>query len=924
MSDPRRSQPPCTEELHPSWRELVRSRMPELHLPPEREAEVVEELAQWLADASSHLEFHRQEEVDAFLQQQIPTWNDIESSLSRDRRPPRPIPGLENRSSSFTAGVFSDLRQAARMLAQRPGFTAIAVLAIGLGIGIASSVFSLVDYVLFRPLPVEQPRELVNIYASSPGGFLSEEPMAYPDFVDLQKMSRTLQEITASAMAMVAVEQGDEARIEIGTLATGNFFETFGIKAAAGRLLMPEDDQMGNPAAVAVLGHRAWKEMFDASPEAIGATLRVNGHALTIIGALPEKFTGLWPAVEPTLWLPMSLQPVLGASGTTNFGSPSESPLESRGSRWLWVVGRRASEASLAQTQDELTRLAANLSEAYTETNGDRRFVALPTREVRLIPGIDAGLKTASAVVMALVGLILLIVCANVGNMLLARALSRRREMATRLSLGAGRGRILRQLLVEGSLLALLGAAVGVSAAVFSNILLNRVELPIPIPLSLDLAIDWRVLLFTAGLAGFTAVVSSLAPAAETLRTNLITSLRDGGRISGNRSQRWQSGLVLAQVCLSVVLLVCAGLSARSLLNAQNIDLGFEPHGVVTASLAPGLQGYDEEESLAFYQRLQDDLSARPEVARVAYASHLPLSFWVNTAQVAPERDRHLPEEERNEVDMASAGAGYFEAMGIEILRGRSFETRDRDSSVEVAVVNETLARSFWPTGDAVGRRLVFGERSLEVVGVAQNGKYRTLGEKPRPFLYLALDQDEVESLLFLTVRFQNPELASPEVLRQTIRHHAPHLAESSLGTLEEAISPAMILPLLSGRLFGLLGALGLFLAAIGLYGVLAYAVARRTHEIGVRRAMGAQRHHVLSLVMRQGLGLTAVGVLLGAALAAALTRMLQSILYGISATDPWTFAAVVGVLFLVAALACCLPARRALRIDPLAALRHE
>jgi predicted permease len=339
-------------------------------------------------------------------------------------------------------------------------------------------------------------------------------------------------------------------------------------------------------------------------------------------------------------------------------------------------------------------------------SNREREFLVVAARDVRLLPTIDAGIKTGSAVVMALVGLVLLIACANVGNMLLARALSRRREMATRLSLGAGRGRIVRQLLVEGLLLAALGAGVGLAMAQVSNDLLNRLELPSMVPLSLDLRLDGRVLLYTAGLVGLTAVLFALAPAAETARTDLIAQLRAGARAGRGRSQRLQSGLVLAQVCLSLVLLVCAGLSARSLLNARDIDPGFDPRGVVTASLAPELQGYEEDEWLGLYERLREELAARPEIERVAYAGHLPLSLSVSTTDAVPERDRDLPEDEWHDADVVDVGAGYFETMRIEIVSGRSFEPRDRRDAPWVAVVNETMARAFWPEGGAVGQRL--------------------------------------------------------------------------------------------------------------------------------------------------------------------------------------------------------------------------
>jgi predicted permease len=925
MPNRRSPRRPRTGESPPDWRALVRERLPDLGLAPEREAEVVEELADLLAAAAADagIDLARSDEVDAFVHRQVPAWSRLAEAVGGGRRRSRSRPNLEGPTVSFSTGLGNDLRQAWRLLARRPGFTAVAVLATGLGIGLASAMFSLVDYALFRPVPVERPDELVNVYSSTPGGFLPEEPMAWPDVADLQRKSTTLAELTVAALTVVAVEHGGEARLDIGTLVAGNYFDTLGLRPAAGRLLSAGDDRRADPAPVVVLGHSAWWAMFGGSPEAIGATVRVNGRPLTVVGVVPADFTGLWPAIEPEVWLPLSLRPLLSAMATTNAGSTREEPLDNRGHRWLWTLGRRAPGASLEQVRDELDAFAANLREAHPESNRDRDFVALPARDVRLVPAVDAGLRTGSAVVMALVGLVLLIACANVGSMLLARALSRRREMATRLALGAGRLRIVRQLLVEGSLLAALGAGVGLMIALVSNHLINGLKVPMLVPLSLDLRLDGRVLLFTAGLTGLTAVLFALAPAAETARTDLTTSLREGARSGRGRSQRLQSGLVLAQVCLSLVLLVCAGLTVRSLLNVHEIDLGFDPRGVVTAGLAPELQGYEEDEWPGFYERLAGELAARPDVERVAYAGHLPLSLSVSTTETVPERDRDLPEDEWHDADVVDVGAGYFEAMGIEIVRGRSFEPHDRLDTPWVAVVNETLARAFWPDGGAVGQRLAEGSRSYEVIGVARDGKYRTLGEGPRLFFYRSLDQVG-DSFRTLVVRFRSPELASTGPVRDALRGLDPHLAVANLGTLEEAVSPSLVLPRVAGRLFGLLGGLGLFLAATGLYGVLAYAVAGRTHEIGVRMAMGAKRRDILVLVLRHGLGLTALGAVLGVGLALALTRMLRGILYGVSATDPWTFAAVAAVLFAAAALACTVPARRALAVDPITALRHE
>ena len=543
---------------------------------------------------------------------------------------------------------------------------------------------------------------------------------------------------------------------------------------------------------------------------------------------------------------------------------------------------------------------------------------------MRLIPTVDRGMRTGSWLVMSVVGLILLIACANVGNMLLARGVARRREMATRLSLGAGRARILRQLLIEGLLLAGLGGAAGLLLAVLSNRLLNRLELPAAVPLGLELGLDSRVVLFTLALAGLTAVVFALAPALESARADLTASMKEGGRGGRRGGQRLQASLVLVQVSLSLVLLVCAGLSMRSMLNASRVDPGFDPRGVVTAAVDPALQGWDRERWGEFYQRLREDLASVPGVSGVGYASHLPLSLAVNTSTVFTERHLDLPSEERPEIDVAWVSPGYFESMGIRLLQGRPFGEGDRPDGPRVAVVNETLARSFWPEQGALGRTVTIDGREHAVVGVVEDGKYRTLGESPLPFVYQSIDQSASISFRTAVVRFESEELASTLPVRDSIRRHGPHLAVTSLGSLSDAISTAFVLPELAGRLFGGLGALGLFLSATGLYGVLAYGVSHRTHEIGVRMAMGARAGSILGLVLRQGLRVTLAGVLLGLGLSLVVTRSLAVILYGISPTDLPTLTLVVVALCLAAALACWVPARRALAVDPLAALRHD
>jgi putative ABC transport system permease protein len=619
----------------------------------------------------------------------------------------------------------------------------------------------------------------------------------------------------------------------------------------------------------------------------------------------------------------------IGSSAMQSAGSRNRdlSLLDDRGRRWAWGGARLAPGATVEEARAELETLSQALEKEYPDTNEERSLVALPFTDVNLLPGVDEGVELASLVLMVVVGLVLLIACANLANMLLARALGRRREIATRLSVGASRRQVVRQLFVESLMLALIGGGLGLLLALGSNRLLNGVELPSVIPMRFDLVLDLRVVLFTLLISTVTALVFGMAPAFEVMRTDLAQTLREEGaaRSAGRRRKRIQGALVVAQVALSVLLLIFAGLMVRSVQNAERIDPGFDPDGLVTAFIDPELQGYPEDTTEQLFERLKEEMASMPAAESVSEASMLPLSLWINTWGVAPEEQRELPEDEWPDVDTAIVGPGYFETMDVDLLRGRTFREQDRADSFQAAVVNEALARRFWPDGDAIGRRLYTSDDGdpIEVVGVVATGKYRTLGEDPRPFLYLPSNQTSLGSR-FLIARFDAPAEVAVPTFRRAVRGVDSNLAMTSFGSVTEIMSPSFALPRLGFLLFGGFGLMGLLLASIGLYGLLAFTVGQRRHEIGIRMAMGADRGSILGMVVRQGLTLTAIGAALGLVLALLGTRALEAVLYGISATDAVTFGTVVGVMLLVALLACWLPARRAARLDPNGALRYD
>ncbi len=809
------------------------------------------------------------------------------------------------------------LRTAARQLGRSPGFSLAAIGVLGLAIGLNVTLFSVVEAVVLRPPAVRDPGGLYAVYRAAPGELLAEAPLATADVLDLAAGSPFAATLAYAYRPMI-LEHAAEHRLVLGVVATPNLFGELGLRPALGRFFQPAEERSlhGETGALpeVVLSYHAWQHRWASDPAALGGSLRINGAEHRIVGVAPESFPGLTRGVAPEAWLPLAL--------------PRMAPTGAREALWLWTVGRALPGKSPAAIQAELDALATRVSSEQPAGAPALAWTATPLAAVRILPALDARLGGAAALVLVLVGLVLLVACSNVAHLVLARGLSRQGELATRRALGASTGALLRQLLAESLLLALAGGGLGLGFAALANAALGRLRLPLPVDLDLGLAIDGRVLLFTLGASLLAALASGLAPALVSARAAPGNLLRAGTATHGRGQARLGGLLVVAELGLTAVLLVDAGLAARSLARAHLVDPGFDPRGVAVLTLAPRLQGYDAARAAELERRLEDAARALPGVEAAGFASHLPLTIEARFDELAAEPPA-LPAERWPRIDSALVGPGYFAALGIPLLSGRPFTADDRDGAPRVAVINASLAERLWPATSALGQRLrVRGvAESLEVVGVVADGKYRTLGEAPRPFLYRPLRQErgvatsasgEISSgSVSLVVKSHGAEAATLAALRDLVRGLDPQLAIARLEPLRQTLGLTLFLPRLLAVLFLLFGGLGLVLAVSGLYGLSALVAGQRQREIAVRIALGASQAQVLRLVGRRRLWEVALGLGLGLALAAASTGALRALLYGLSPLDPPTFAVATGLLAAAGVAAALLPALRASRQAP-------
>jgi macrolide transport system ATP-binding/permease protein len=828
--------------------------------------------------------------------------------------------------------MFQDLRYGVRMLRTHPAFTAVAMFCLALGIGANTAIFGLLNAVFFRPLPVAEQDRLVRFYRAN------DEPISYPDYTVFRDHNDVLSGLAVNTGIQVGFGDGARSEVVLGSLVSGNYFEVLGIKPVLGRAFLPEEDRTPGTHPVVIISHNLWQSRFNGDPNVIGRSVVLNNHPFTVIGVTPEEFDGLTTPLKRNLWVPVMMHRQVMVSGPIAFDDlPND-----RRFPFFGLIGRLKPGVSLAQAQAALELLnrqneLANPPPANQVRNPNQdRSLRLVQPKGGYTDGIREQAESPSKLLSTMVITILLIACANVANLLLARASTRRKEIAVRLALGASRLRLIRQLLTESVLLALLGAGAGLLMAYWVNQLLMAFRPPFPPPFifSLDLYLDARTAGFALLLALITSVLFGLAPALQASKPDMVPALKDESGAEGRRQRRFnlRDALVIAQVALSLVLLIGAGLFIRSLRHAQQIDLGFEPDKVLQISFNLNLQGYTEARGREFYRQIIERLERLPGVQSASVTNLQPLGFIGLGSSIQPE-DREISPSERPGAGYFAVGERYFETIGTPLVRGRDFTAQDSAGSPSVVIISEGLARRLWPEmkdiGEALGKRLrmmTLRTANCEVIGIAMDSKNSggsPLDGPPPLSIYRPFAQD-YSAMASLVVRANgDPRDLIPGVRRE-VAALDQNLPPSSIQPLTDNLRVILWPARMGAIILGIFGLLGLVLAAIGIYGVMSYMVARRTREIGVRMALGAQAGDVLKLVVRHGLRLALIGAAAGLALAFAMTRLMRSLLYGVSPTDPATFAGVALFLICVALAACYLPARRATRVDPLAALRHE
>jgi predicted permease len=902
----------------PHWKPEIRSRLRGLRLAPTREAEIVEELSQHLDDRYERLLLDGSSADDArrAVVLELTEGELLENELSRVERmaPKHPVvPGsplalpIHGGRKNMVADLWQDLRYALRMLAKNPGFTAVAIIALALGIGANTAIFSVVNTVLLRPLPYKDPDRLMFVFEdSSKHGFPRDTPTV-ANFIDWRDQNRVFESMAAIAGASLNLTGvGDPERIA-GYRVSASLFPMLGVSPQLGRWFTPDEDQAGANRVV-MMSHSLWQRSFGGDPNIVGKALTLNGRSVTVVGVMPADFR--FYIQEDELWVPIAF-------------TPEEQ--KNRSSHYLDVVARLKPGVALPQAQAEMSTIAARLQQQYPETNTNVGSEVVPMHEQMV-----GDVKRPLLILLGAVGLVLLIACVNVANLLLARAAVRQREIALRVALGASRWRLIRQFLTESVLLGALGGLVGLLLAL-AGLKLLTVVIPPNIPQIKNVAIDPRVLGFTILISLLTGLIFGLAPAIQSSSFSPNETLKEGGRdpVAG-RGNRIRGGLIVAEVAISLVLLIGAGLLINSFLRLRNVDPGFRSDHLLTMRVfLPQTKYAQPAQRAAFYTEVIRRLETVPGVKSSAVTTNLPLYKQGNSTNISIEGRPEPPPSQEPIITVRVVSPKYLETMGIPLLSGRQLTDQDGEKTPNVTVISETMARRYWPGENAIGKRISFGQAEkdedwIQIVGIAGDVRQYDLITEMKPQMYVSYQQEGFFMPRDLVVKTDVDPLSLAATVRKTIWEVDKDQPVSNIRTMDQIAAESVARQRFSMLLFAIFAGVALLLAAVGIYGVMSYSVAQRRGEFGIRMALGAQKRDVLKLTIGKALKLVVLGVVFGLAGAFALTRLMASLLFGIGATDPITFAAISLVLVGVGVLASYIPARRATKVDPIVALRYE
>ena len=871
------------------------------------------------AEMESHLQLHIEDNMRAGMspaqarREAIMKLGGIEQTKEnyRDRRG---LPSLDT--------FFQDLRFAARMLHKNPGVTFVVVLTLALGVGANTAIFGLVNGLLLQRLPVPAAEQIVALVIQSSGSGLGALGFSYPQFVEFREQMAPICEVFGSATAWrinFTADSHSDTLIISGV--SNNYFSALGLKPALGRLVLPGEGEHPGEPAILVLSYSFWQRRFGGDPRVIGKQVRMGERPVTIVGVAPKDFHGQFSSFETDAYAPLS---------TEYDNSSASSFWNSRDIHMMLVLGRLKPSVTFAAAQSQFDVVSRQLAAQYPASDKDLSVRVMDERLARPIPYANGAFILFSGVFLVLGALVLLLACTNIANILMARASVRQREMAIRAALGGARSRLVRQMLTETILTALLGGIAGVFLGAWLSRLVGSIPQIAGLPIRLGFGFDWRVFAYALAAVIITAVFSGLSPALRATRADVNTVLHQGGRLdaTGAARHKVRGDLMAAQVAGSLMLLIAAGLFVRSLQAVERMDLGFDPAHLLNVRLDPSINDYNQTQTTEFYRALEARIRALPGVQSASLATAVPMGFHSGKDSVYVEGRPVPPGQRASGIFYNTVDSPYFETLRIPLLLGRAFTDADSETSQLVAIVNETMAKHFWPGENPIGKQFSVTSDAgpfIEIVGVARDGKYVTPAEDPQPYFYLPLAQSFTPQRILQIRSALRPESLAPEVQQEILALDANAPVEE-IQTMKESLSGVLgfFIYRLGASLAAAMGLLGLLLAVVGVYGVVSYAAAQRTQELGIRMALGASPRQILGLLLRQGARLVAAGLVFGLAGAWALTRAMSHMLVGVNPSDPLTYISVAALLSGITLLACWIPARRAMRVDPMIALRYE